>query len=115
MSTTIDSGGTLLMAAAGLDSMIQVLVAAVAVIVGFLILVGIIKKLLFVCGPHEILVFSGRKHRLPDGSISNYKILHGGRGFRVPLLEKVDRMDMRLFPVEVMVQNAYSRGGIPLT
>lgn len=103
------------MAAAGVDSLIQVLMAAVGVIVGFIVLVGIIKRFLFVCGPHEILVFSGRAHRLPDGSQSNYKILHGGRGFKMPFLEVVRRMDMRLFPVEVTVQNAYSAGGIPLT
>jgi flotillin len=42
-------------------------------------------------------------------------VLHGGRGFRTPLLETVNRMDMRLFPVEVGVKSAYSRGGIPLT
>jgi flotillin len=103
------------MAAAGVDSLIQVLLAAVGVIIGFVVLVGIIKRFLFVCGPHEILVFSGRAHRLPDGTQSNYKILHGGRGFKRPFLEVVRRMDMRLFPVEVTVQNAYSAGGIPLT
>jgi flotillin len=47
--------------------------------------------------------------------MSGYKILHGGRGFRMPFLESVSRMDMRLFAVEVAVHNAYSRGGIPLS
>ncbi len=42
-------------------------------------------------------------------------MLHGGRGFRVPLLEQVSRMDVRLYGVEVGVQNAFSKGGIPLT
>ena len=86
-----------------------------AVVVGFIVLIAIIKRFLFICGPHEILVFSGGKHRLQDGSESNYKIIRGGRGFRTPFLEVVRRMDMRLFPVEVVVQNAYSAGGIPLT
>jgi flotillin len=97
------------------DSLITVLVAAVAVLVGFFIVIAIVKRFLFICGPQEILVFSGRSHELPDGTISNYKILHGGRGLRLPFLEIVRRMDMRLFPVEVMVENAYSAGGIPLT
>jgi len=87
-------------------------VGVVLVIVGVLL---VVKKLLFVCGPHEILVFSGRASKLTDGSSSNYKLLHGGRGFRIPFLESVRRMDMRLFPVDVTVQNAYSTGGIPLT
>ncbi len=97
------------------ESLITVLVAAIAVLVGFFILIAIVKRFLFICGPQEILVFSGRQHKLPDGTVSNYKILHGGRGLRLPFLEVVRRMDMRLFPVEVVVENAYSAGGIPLT
>jgi flotillin len=97
------------------DFLMGVVAGAVGLVVLFLITVGLIKKFLYICGPHEILVFSGRKHALPDGSTSNYKIIHGGRGFRTPFLEVVSRMDMRLFPVEVTCQNAYSAGGIPLT
>jgi flotillin len=74
-----------------------------------------LSRLITICRPNEILVISGRRHRLPDGSTVGYKVLHGGRGFRIPLLEQVHRMDMRLIPVQVEVQNAYSRGGIPLT
>ena len=97
------------------EGIIAVLIGAGAVVFGFIVLLVIIKRFLFICGPHEILVFSGRSHQLPDGSQSNYKIIHGGRGFRLPFVEVVRRMDMRLFPVEVTSQNAYSSGGIPLT
>jgi len=97
------------------ELLLTVAVAAVAFVVAFTLLIVLIKRFLFICGPHEILVFSGRTQRLPDGSSSNYKIIHGGRGVRWPFIEVVRRMDMRLFPVEVMVQNAYSSGGIPLT
>jgi flotillin len=98
-----------------LDQAVMVLLAAGGLILLFGIFVVLLRQFLFICRPNEILVFSGRKHVLPDGSVSGYKILHGGRGFRVPFLETVGRMDMRLFPVEVQVQNAYSRGGIPLS
>lgn len=94
---------------------VGVLVGAVGTVVAFVVMILVIQAFLFICSPNEILVFSGRKHRLPDGSTSGYKILHGGRGFRVPFLETVSRMDMRLFPVEVVVNNAYSKGGIPLS
>ncbi len=86
----------------------------VAAVLGLLILTFIISRFLYICGPHEILVFSGRKHKLQDGTEVGFKVLHGGRGFRVPLLENVSRMDVRLIGVEVGVQNAFSRGGIPL-
>lgn len=97
------------------DVLVAVAAGAGAVVVGFIILIALIKRFLFICGPHEILVFSGGKHTLSDGSSSNYRIIRGGRGFKVPILQEVRRMDMRLFPVEVVVQNAYSAGGIPLT
>src|SRR5262245_32448815 len=98
-----------------IEGLTAVLLGAGGVLVAFIILIALVKRFLFICGPQEILVFSGRKHILPDGSQANYKLMHGGRGFRVPFLEIVRRMDMRLFPVEVTVQNAYSSGGIPLT
>jgi flotillin len=98
-----------------IEGLTAVLLGAGGVLVAFIILLALVKRFLFICGPQEILVFSGRKNVLPDGSVANYKLMHGGRGFRMPFLEIVRRMDMRLFPVEVTVQNAYSAGGIPLT
>ena len=92
-----------------------ILSSAIGVVVLFALLVWMLSKFLYVCKPNEILIFAGRQHRLPDGSVVGYKVLHGGRGFRTPLLETVSKMDMRLFPVEVGVQSAYSKGGIPLT
>jgi flotillin len=96
------------------DVVIAVLVAAVAIVVAFGVFLLLLRSFVFICKPNEILVFSGRRHVLPDGTTSGYKILHGGRGFRTPFLESVSRMDMRLFAVEVAVHNAYSKGGIPL-
>ncbi len=92
-----------------------VLGAAVGLVLAFAVFVVILQRFLFICRPNEILVFSGRKHRLQDGTQSGYKILRGGRGLRMPFLEMVSQMDMRLFPVEVRVHNAYSKGGIPLS
>ncbi|HEV8247432.1 MAG TPA: flotillin family protein, partial [Polyangiaceae bacterium] len=92
-----------------------IVLGAFGVVFALLILFWIISRFLVICMPNEVLVISGRSHRLPDGSTVGYKVLHGGRGFRVPVLENVNRMDMRLIPVQVEVQNAYSKGGIPLT
>ncbi len=98
-----------------LETAVLVLFGAVGVVALFGVTLLVLRSFLKVCRPNEILVFSGRKHKLPDGTTSGYKILHGGRGLRLPFLESVARMDMRLFAVEVAVHNAYSRGGIPLT
>ena len=42
------------------ESLLTVVGVAVAVLVGFFVLVAIVKRFLFICGPQEILVFSGR-------------------------------------------------------
>ncbi len=92
-----------------------IVVGAIGVVIAVLIVFWVISRFLVICMPNEVLVISGRSHRLQDGSTVGYKVLHGGRGLRMPVLEEVNRMDMRLFPVQVEVHNAYSKGGIPLT
>ena len=68
------------------------------------------KNLIYVCGPNEVLIFSGGKHRT-----RGYRVIKGGRGMRIPLLETVDRLDLSNMIIEVAVSNAYAKGGIPLS
>jgi flotillin len=82
--------------------------------IGLLILLSFIKKFLIICRPNEMLIFSGRKHRREDGSEVGYRAVFGGRAWRVPVIESVDRMDIRSIPIDVQVQGAYTRVGIPL-
>ena len=91
-----------------------IIFTAVGAVTVLWVVMLIVSKLLCICGPNEILVISGRQHRLADGTSVGYKVLHGGRGLRIPILEEVNRIDTRLIPVMVEVQNAYSKGGIPL-
>lgn len=83
-------------------------------VVALVALILIIKNVLYVCQPNEVLVFSGRQRRTPDGKHFGYRIIRGGRTIRTPLIEVVDRMDLTNMIIEVQVKNAYSRGGIPL-
>ena len=91
-----------------------------AVLVGFVLAVAvilvmlIIKSLIVICPPNRVAVISGRKRTLSDGRNVGYRILKGGRTLRIPLLEKVAWMDLNTIPLDVSVQNAYSRGAIPL-
>ena len=85
--------------------------AGVAVL---LVLMVIYRYLLRICRPNEILIFSGRKHRTTDGRTVGYRVVFGGRGVRVPVVETVDRMDVSLISVPIAVAGAYSEGGIPL-
>ncbi len=94
-----------------LDALLALLgVGAVA----FLALLMVIKNVLYVCQPNEVLVFSGRHRRTDDGKLFGYRVIRGGRAIRIPLFEVVDRMDLTNMIIEVQVKNAYSKGGIPL-
>lgn len=73
----------------------------------------VVKNVLYVCQPNEVLVFSGRKRESAGREVS-YRIIKGGRALRVPIIETVDRMDLTNMIIEVTVRNAYSKGGIPL-
>jgi flotillin len=84
-------------------------------LVALLVLLLIVKNLLYICRPNEILIFSGRKHRAADGRDVGFRVVFGGRGFRVPIVENVARMDVSLISVPMHVQGAYSEGGIPLS
>ena len=85
--------------------------AGVAVL---LVLIILYRYLLRICRPNEILIFSGRKHKTPDGRTVGYRVVFGGRGMRIPVVESVHEMDVSLISVPMQVQGAYSEGGIPL-
>lgn len=91
------------------------LILAGVLIAGILAIIGIVRANLKICQPNEVLIFSGRQRQLSDGSAVGYRQIKGGRGFRIPLLEQVDRLDLTTIPIDLKVENAYSKGGIPLT
>jgi flotillin len=74
----------------------------------------IVKSLIIICLPNEMVVITGRRRIGPDGREVGYRVMHGGRTLRIPIIEKVSRIDLTTIPIEVMVKNAYSKGGIPL-
>jgi flotillin len=84
-------------------------------ILAMLVALGILRANLKICQPNEVLIFSGRQRQLTGGGAVGYRIIKGGRGFRIPILEKVDRLQLNTIPIDLTVTNAYSKGGIPLT
>lgn len=91
-----------------MEAIFLVLGVIVALLMGGAITaLSLANNLLFICEPNEVLVFSGTGPR-------GYRIIKGGRGWRVPLIERVDRLDLTNMIIEVNVSSAYSKGGIPL-
>ena len=73
-----------------------------------------VRSLVVICPPNQVAVISGRTRALPDGRSVGYRVIKGGRTIRIPVLEKVDYMDLNTIPIDVSVSNAYSKGAIPL-
>jgi len=73
-----------------------------------------VRSLIVICPPNRVAVVSGRTRGLSDGRSVGYRVIKGGRTIRIPLIEKVDYMDLNTIPIEVSVHNAYSKGAIPL-
>ena len=97
-----------------IESLTGVLPWAGGAIGVLLFLFFLLKRFLYICNPNEILIFSGRTRSDESGQEVGYRVIFGGRAFRIPIVERVSGMDMRLMSVRVRVQNAYSKGGIPL-
>jgi flotillin len=91
-----------------------VAVSVVAVIAALFVLVFILRRIVYICPPNAVLIFSGGHHKIADGRTIGYRVVQGGRGIRIPLVEVVDRMDLTNMLIELKVQGAYSKGGIPL-
>lgn len=94
-----------------------IMVGAVAVLVALLVIAIIISRIIYICPPNEVLIFSGGHRRISGATedrVVGYRVVQGGRGIRIPLIEVVDRMDLTNMIIELRVQGAYSRGGIPL-
>ncbi len=83
--------------------------------IGLVIFIAILKSFLYIGRPNEILIFSGRDNQLEGGGTAGYRYIIGERALRWPILESVDRMDLRVIPVSIHIDGAYSKGGIPLT
>ncbi len=83
-------------------------------IIVILVVLAFIKANLRVCHPNEILVFSGRKRRLEDGTEVGYRIIKGGRGLRIPIVESVTRLPLNIIPIDLELTGALTNGVIPI-
>jgi flotillin len=96
--------------------MINIAVALGVIFIALILFLAGMRSLFYNCAPNEVLIFYGwAKRRIDANREVGYRIVKGGLGFRKPLIEKVDRMDLTNMVIDVAASNAYSKGGIPLT
>ena len=92
--------------------MLGIWIAATAISIG--IILAFIKANLRICHPNEILVFSGKKRKLKDGTVVGYRYIKGGRGLKIPIVESVTRLPLTTVPIELELSGALTNGIIPV-
>lgn len=89
----------------------------IAIFVGAILLMLIIifiKAHLVICQPNEVVIISGRKRKFTDGTILGYRVIKGGRGFKLPIIESVRRLSLNTIPINIQLTKALSKGIIPI-
>jgi flotillin len=87
--------------------------AVVIIVVVFLLLYMVFSRYTKV-GPNQVLIVSGRKHSLEDGSQIGFRIVKGGGTFVMPIFEKVDLLSLELLTIDVQTPEVYTSKGVPV-
>ena len=74
----------------------------------------LLRQLYYICQPSEALIFYGLRRTTSSGQSVGYRTVRGGSSLRIPLLENVMRLDLSNMIIDLRVENAYSKGGVPL-
>src|SRR5690349_694253 len=97
---------------------LAVVAGLAAVLVVFFTFLGIWAKRYMKVGPNQVLVISGRKHKVldPDGTVREvgFKIRKGGGVFVLPVVEKVDVLSLELLTIDVQTPEVYTSKGVPV-
>ncbi len=90
----------------------------VAILIVFFIFIGIWASRYTKVGPNQVLVISGRKHRVadPDGTLREvgFRVVKGGGVFVWPVFEKVDVLSLELLTIDVNTPEVYTSKGVPV-
>lgn len=87
------------------------LIGGGAGVVVFVLLVGLLRALVRVCPPDQILVVTGAK-TVVDGREYGFRIHNGGWTFVIPLFQSVQTLDLSIIPVAVRIEGVNSANGI---
>ncbi len=91
-----------------------IITLATIIVLAIVVVAVAVRTFIVICPPNQIAVITGRTRQTADGGTVGYRVLRGGRTYRMPMLEQVEFMDLNTIAIDVSVANAYSKGAIPL-
>lgn len=69
--------------------------------------------------PSMVAIFYGRKHTLVDEkgnrTTVGFRVVRGGAALRVPVLEQVEYLSLNIMSIQLKIQRAYTKEGVPVT
>jgi flotillin len=103
---------------AEISNTIMVIGGVAASLLVLFVFIGIWASRYTKVGPNQVLVISGRKHRItdPDGNARDvgFRIVKGGGVFVWPVFEKVDILSLELLTIDVQTPEVYTSKGVPV-
>jgi flotillin len=109
---------TILFAQSFLSRFGTIALGAVAVVVVVFIFLAIWASRYTKVGPNQVLIVSGRKHRIrdTDGNVQTrgFRVVKGGGTFVIPVVEKVDVLSLELLTIDVQTPEVYTSKGVPV-
>lgn len=86
-------------------------------LVFFLLVLAVARRYRKV-GPNQVMVISGRRHRIrgADGTteVTGYRVRQGGGAFVFPLIERVDVLSLEVMTLDITTPEVYTKPGVPI-
>jgi flotillin len=85
-------------------------------IVFFILILAVAKRYKKV-GPNQVMIISGRKHRVRGAGAeeqTGFRIRKGGGAFIFPLLERVDFLSLEVMTLDFTTPEVYTKPGVPI-
>src|ERR1041384_4886220 len=103
---------------AELGAPVMVIAGVAAGLFVLFMMLGIYASRYTKVGPNQVLVISGRKHRIadPDGNVREvgFRVVKGGGVFVWPVFEKIDILSLELLTIDVQTPEVYTSKGVPV-
>ncbi len=109
---------SILLMAISISSLGTTVVAVFGIVLVFIIFMAVWASRYTKVGPNQVLIVSGRKHRVvgADGSVQSrgFRVVKGGGTFVIPVVEKVDLLSLELLTIDVQTPEVYTSKGVPV-
>ncbi len=80
---------------------IVILFVMAGMALAMLVLLTILASRYVKVGPNQVLIVSGRRRQLPDGTHVGYRFVKGGGTFVFPVIEKADVLSLQWFSIDM--------------